>query len=562
MAVDPYGRWLASADGTVVQIWDGNTRQLLREFTADDVVDGLAAGRPDGWLAAVGRSGAIRICRPMTGETLHVLRPHREGVETDDDRVGRRPEAWLPPVVLATDGKGRWLAAADQTGVIHIWELATGIERHELAGHDSAVHAMVIAPDGTWLAAADAYQWGGDVVVWDLATGTVRHRLTGHVEAADSLAVPSDGSWLASASQDGTVRVWNPCGEATRHTVAGHTDWVRTLVSAPDGSWVASGGDDGTVRLWDPRSGNELRCLRGHSDWIWDLTVATDGSWLASRTYSGRVVVWDPIAGSSVCTLTDRTAALVGTSGVRWLAVVETAEAVSIWDPRVGTELHTLRVLGASRATCLSLNGSLLALTDDRRGVQVWDPETGESVRHLAGQPGTIAQLAGPPDGRWLATLAEGGIITIWDPRTGAALRTLGGQTGATSVLVGPDGSWFASRDADRRLRFWLPHAGWSAGAVVEDVGQVFAIAPSGRYIAWSEGDHADAVDVSRVVRVVDVAGQKAGAMRLGTNVRTLLWAHDVLVVGGERGPYFLRWTDSGAACDEAPAGRRAAEQP
>ena len=42
-----------------------------------------------------------------------------------------------------------------------------------------------------------------------MATGTVRHVLTGHTSGVWALVIAPDGSWLASAGHDGEIRVWD-----------------------------------------------------------------------------------------------------------------------------------------------------------------------------------------------------------------------------------------------------------------------------------------------------------------------------------------------------------------
>src|SRR5207302_59405 len=76
-----------------------------------------------------------------------------------------------------------------------------------LAGHVSGVAALVVAPDGSWLASASG---GGEVRVWEPVTGTVRHILTGHTVEVTVLVVAPNGSWLASADMGGAVRIWDP----------------------------------------------------------------------------------------------------------------------------------------------------------------------------------------------------------------------------------------------------------------------------------------------------------------------------------------------------------------
>jgi WD40 repeat protein len=47
------------------------------------------------------------------------------------------------------------------------------------------------------------------VRIWDPGTGTVRRILTGHIRGVQALVVAPDGSWLASAG-DGELRIWDP----------------------------------------------------------------------------------------------------------------------------------------------------------------------------------------------------------------------------------------------------------------------------------------------------------------------------------------------------------------
>jgi WD40 repeat protein len=83
------------------------------------------------------------------------------------------------------------------------------------------MHAVAIAPDGTWLAIA-----GSDrtVRIWDAATGTPRTALTGHTDRVNAVAIAPDGGWLATAGEDRTVRIWS---------VADHTCVALMRVERP-----------------------------------------------------------------------------------------------------------------------------------------------------------------------------------------------------------------------------------------------------------------------------------------------------------------------------------------
>jgi WD40 repeat protein len=72
-----------------------------------------------------------------------------------------------------------------------------------------------------------------------------------------------------------------------------------------------------------------------------------------------------------------------------------------------------------------------------------------------------VVALVVAPDGSWLASAGEDGVVRVWDPVTGAARHTLTGHTGGVvALVVAPDGSWLASAGEDGVVRVWDPAPG------------------------------------------------------------------------------------------------------
>ena len=269
VAIAPDGTWLATGggeDGTV-RTWaaDGTPRATLTGH--DGPVDAVAIA-PDGtWLATAGRYADGADLGRRRHPPRHPYRPRRPGARGGDrpgrDLAGhrrrRRDGADLgrgrhpprhphrPPLLGGRGGDrpGRDLAGhRGNDGTVRTWA-GDGTPRATLTGHDDAVNAVAIAPDGTWLAT------GGDdgtVRTW-AADGTPRATLTGHHGAVNAVAIAPDGTWLATGGGDGTVRTWAADG-TPRATLTGHRGPVNAVAIAPDGTWLATGGDDGTVRTW------------------------------------------------------------------------------------------------------------------------------------------------------------------------------------------------------------------------------------------------------------------------------------------------------------------------
>ena len=246
--------------------------------------------------------------------------------------------------------------------------------------------------------------------IWDPHTGQTRHTLTGHTSAVPALAVAPDGTWLASAGDDDTVRIWDPHTGQTRHTLTGHTDAVQALAVAPDGSWLASAGDDGTVRIWDPHTGQTRHTLTGHT--------SRCGRWRWPRTAPG----WPPPATTARCGSGTRTPGRPATpspatptrcgrwrwprTGPGWPPPA-TTRTVRIWDPHTGQTRHTLTGhTSAVQALAVAPDGSWLASASDDATVRIWSIggrccaasfRTGHALRTVV------------TDGRWVAVAGDRG---------------------------------------------------------------------------------------------------------------------------------------------------------
>ncbi len=84
----------------------------------------------------------------------------------------------------------------------------------------------------------------------------------GHDGAVSALAVHPDGQLLASAGVDGLVRIWDVATGQLVRTLEGHNDIALTVAFSPDGRQLASAGYDRIIHRWRTDDGAALRTSR------------------------------------------------------------------------------------------------------------------------------------------------------------------------------------------------------------------------------------------------------------------------------------------------------------
>lgn len=207
---------------------------------------------------------------------------------------------------------------------------------------------------------------------------------------------------------------------------------VTALDVAPDALTLVAAHADGQVRLLRAGTGLLLHTMPMPGV-VHSLALSADGRWLAVAVSAAR-------------------------AGVAHAMPVCEVRLVNL---RHGTVEHTLEIPGtAVQALSFDPTGHLLAVAAGA-SLGLWDPWSGNPRQVLRGHVDPIQALVFSPDGQWLVSVDEGGLLQTWHTPSGQPGARLTNQGVLTGVAISGDSQWLAwgARDGTVLVSQWTPQS-------------------------------------------------------------------------------------------------------
>jgi len=201
---------------------------------------------------------------------------------------------------------------------------------------------------------------------------------------------------------------------------------VRKVDISPDGRYVLSGSMDSFI-LWDIMQGKKIQTFT-HEDWMgYGIVVAfsPDGKYFASGGKGTKL--WDLATKQEKMTF-------------------DSSPALSIAFSPDGKHF----LCGGP--------GPLSLFSKPKPTIKIFDVETGGAIIDFKIQPSLkyrVESVAYSPDGKYVLSGSNGGIIDLWDISLGKSIRTVKIDRPVRALSFSSDGEFALSGGSDNSVRLW-----------------------------------------------------------------------------------------------------------
>jgi WD40 repeat protein len=245
---------------------------------------------------------------------------------------------------------------------------------------------------------------------------------------------------------------------------------------------------------WNALTGKLQKTLAGAGQTIYELAVSRDGQRAATGDFDEKIRLWDLKANRMCGVLPARGSGFGMVYTAAWsrdgrvlFAGYSASESGSggtlvAWDVAARKVLWKIEAhLSDVAKIAVSPDGRFLASTDNAGVLQKREAQTGKLLWRVradrlakaginSGETEDdvkIRALCWSPDGSTLATGADDTLVKTWDARTGHLRHTFTGHGALiNSVTFSPDGRTLLSASDDGSVRFWNALSGAWRGAL------------------------------------------------------------------------------------------------
>ncbi|KAL7929057.1 hypothetical protein V8C35DRAFT_325438 [Trichoderma chlorosporum] len=268
-----------SHDGKYIATGERNGKVRIFDVKTRQTICNLDLGRKHIWY----------ICFSLDGQLIFIAHGGRIELWNIATRTFLRPFAHDDHIyAIDASSDGCLLACADNSGNVHIWDLAQRIKVKTFSTHNGkSITSFKISPDSSFMAAGCT---DGTAYIWRLNTDTHGEKKLYHGGCIYSIALSPGGRYLATAG-DPVLKLWDLDTGACISDFESPKSLIRSVSMTPDNRWIVTAHIDGSVRFWDWITG-EINCVFGTDASISSITFSPLDGHFAMAQYDRAVRIW------------------------------------------------------------------------------------------------------------------------------------------------------------------------------------------------------------------------------------------------------------------------------
>ncbi|MEQ9408502.1 MAG: protein kinase [Fuerstiella sp.] len=222
-------------------------------------------------LVTAGADGWLHV---LDAETLAVIRSVESGQQQVND------------VSFSSDG--HTVCTAGDDGTVRFWSFPALIPQQVLRySPDAEAYAALMTPDQQFVIICGQL---AEIAVYRRSTGELLHQLSGHNRAVEAMALSPDGTLLACVSSDCRLSVWDWMKGTRVYLSPERGGRLSSVTFSADGRLIADGSIVGEVCVTSTADWMQVAMLN-FSDGIQSLEMTSDSRELCVATRAGAVHV-------------------------------------------------------------------------------------------------------------------------------------------------------------------------------------------------------------------------------------------------------------------------------
>lgn len=212
-----------------------------------------------------------------------------------------------PPTVARYAPSGFYIASADSTGTVRIWDTTQAehplkIELKVLSG---PIYDLAWTPDSNRIVVGgEGREKYGHAFIWD--SGASVGEISGHAKPIYSVdAKPSRPFRVVTGSEDFAMNWYAGPPFKYQHAIKEHTRFVNCVRFSPNGDLLASAGSDKKVFLFGGKEGEKKMELAGdapHTGGVYSLSWSPDNNKILTASADRTAKIWDVNTGACLTT--------------------------------------------------------------------------------------------------------------------------------------------------------------------------------------------------------------------------------------------------------------------